>query len=1123
MARTLIEEKVSVGRRYLRAVDMERDLLDPDALEGYILTPSVRDGLERVVIGLSRGSSQRAFRVTGPYGCGKSAFGLLLARIFLNDGTDKAAGRLLRQTIGEVNVPRYYPRVLVGRRASLAEDILRALIESAGSRTGRDRTTLAEAKKILAIRQEGHRDVRAVLGLLSGYAIHLNKRNGCGFLLLIDEMGRYLEFAAANREREDPSIFQLLAESAGGSAAAPLGVIGFLHHRFGDYVAGLGDWVEGEWARSSERYEEIAFQESTEQTLHLMAEALKPVGVHAASVKKAARSLYSDACSRQVFATSGSRVQKLAERLYPIHPATLSCLASTSRRFGQNERSVFSFLQSLEPGGFRRFAHGNEYGPVTWYRLDELYDYLSTQSSFRFRSAEREKRWQLAADAVIMCADMDPLHLSVLKVVGVMSVLEPVPGLVCNPRDVAWCLGVDEEEAGEALETLVSRGVAHKRSFRGDFSLWSHTSVDLESWLEDARATVSATDGLVRHLELLPPARPIVAQRHYHQTGTMRTFANVVGTKAIKPSGDVDGTILVMPVNPDEDTEVAAERARNASLDAGPLVIVRQHRFAASDVERANDLACWRWVRANCPELRIDDVARSEVDRRIRALEIKLLRALTSFLQPGEPIGRESWYRNGEKLTVVSRTDLSRVLSDVCDDVFSEAPILKNELINRNRLSSAIAAARTRLFERMAENGSEEALGLEGAPPERTIYLSLFDASGMHRFAKGTFGFHPPPCDDPGHWTPSWHLIDNMTRCGDGVRVDELLTELARAPFGLRNGPALLLVAAYMLCEEREVAVLERNSFQPTVSTAHFMRMAKNPGNFALRHVPTERGDAIVEGLRRGLSVWDGVPPKPELKALVEALYRWWLTMPEYTKVTRSIGKRAQAVRAALIKGREPIELALETLPKACGVVRDGAVDVEMFVTALDVALVDIADAFPSLRKRAESLFLDAFAARSMEELREQIRTDYADHVLELKDYGLCAFVDRALKLETSQEAWLDGVASLVVGRRLEGWDDVTVDTFGYEIRALAQKLARRLALICETRAHESPITAIHVTSPDGSERSLYVRTSGNGLATSLAATTMRELLRKSEQPSALLIELLYEQLAAEHAREELE
>ena len=572
-------------------------------------------------------------------------------------------------------------------------------------------------------------------------------------------MGRYLEFAAANREREDPSIFQASCRTSRRFwLFSLLGVIGFLHHRFGDYVAGLGEWVEGEWARSSERYEEIAFQESTEQTLHLMAEALNPVGAHCCRREEGCTfplfgSEFAPYVCDFAFAACGSWQRAYIRFTLPRSVASRRCLdvsGKTNARY-----SVFSNHWSL--GGFRRFAHANQYRSApsgtgwticmtTW----------RTQGSFRFRSTEREKRWQLSTDAVILCADMDPVHLSVLKVVGVISVLEPVPGLVCDSPDIAWCLGVNEEQVREALETLVGRGVVHKRSFRGDFSLWSHTSVDLEKWLEDAKAAVPATNRLGADLGKLPPARPVVAQRHYHTTGTLRTFANVVGTKPVVPSGDVDGTILVMALLPDEDPEEAGERARNVSLDGGPLVIVRQRRFAGADVERAHDLACWRWIHSNCRELRIDDVARSEVDRRIAVLETELLRELGSFSKPGGALGQESWFRNGKELVVSSRAELSRVLSDICDKVFCEAPILKNELINRNKLSTAIAAARTRLFELMVDKASEEALGLEGAPPERTIYLSLFRASGMHRTENGTFGFHSPPSDDPQKWAPSW-------------------------------------------------------------------------------------------------------------------------------------------------------------------------------------------------------------------------------------------------------------------------------------------------------------------------------------------------------------------------------
>ena len=65
---------------------------------------------------------------------------------------------------------------------------------------------------------------------------------------------------------------------------------------------------------------------------------------------------------------------------------------------------------------------------------------------------------------------------------------------------------------------------------------------------------------------------------------------------------------------------------------------------SGTDVERAHELACWRWVRSSCRELRIDDVARSEVARRIAVLENELLRDLASFSRASGARERESWY-----------------------------------------------------------------------------------------------------------------------------------------------------------------------------------------------------------------------------------------------------------------------------------------------------------------------------------------------------------------------------------------------------------------------------------------------------------------------------------------------
>src|SRR4051812_8789591 len=72
---------VRIHPRYMRSVHLERDFADPTSSEGYVLTPVARAAFQRISNAFRKGSTQRAFRVAGDYGAGKSAFGLALARI----------------------------------------------------------------------------------------------------------------------------------------------------------------------------------------------------------------------------------------------------------------------------------------------------------------------------------------------------------------------------------------------------------------------------------------------------------------------------------------------------------------------------------------------------------------------------------------------------------------------------------------------------------------------------------------------------------------------------------------------------------------------------------------------------------------------------------------------------------------------------------------------------------------------------------------------------------------------------------------------------------------------------------------------------------------------------------
>ena len=85
MSEKRISDLLAPGTRFLRSAHLERDFHDSTALSGYVLTDFSRDCLSRMATGLKPRSGQRAWRVTGDYGSGKSSFALLLAHWLAGD------------------------------------------------------------------------------------------------------------------------------------------------------------------------------------------------------------------------------------------------------------------------------------------------------------------------------------------------------------------------------------------------------------------------------------------------------------------------------------------------------------------------------------------------------------------------------------------------------------------------------------------------------------------------------------------------------------------------------------------------------------------------------------------------------------------------------------------------------------------------------------------------------------------------------------------------------------------------------------------------------------------------------------------------------------------------------
>src|SRR3546814_17698408 len=102
-----------------------------------------------------------------------------------------------------------------------------------------------------------------------------------------------------------------------------------------------------------------------------------------------------------------------------------------------------------------------------WYGLADVFDHIGATSGSR-PSGDRARRWTLATNALTSAANMGDGDRDILKAIGLLAVLEPVPGLIADVDTLAWSLGRPAASVAASLAALIRPNLVHRRQPRGD-------------------------------------------------------------------------------------------------------------------------------------------------------------------------------------------------------------------------------------------------------------------------------------------------------------------------------------------------------------------------------------------------------------------------------------------------------------------------------------------------------------------------------------------------------------------------------------------------------------------------------------------------------------------------------
>jgi len=942
-------------------------------------------------------------------------------------------------------------------------------------------------------------DNRVVDVLSKTTARIIDAGRGQGLLIILDEVGKFLEYASSRSQTHDIFLLQSLAEAACRSGDKPIFLVCLLHQGFNAYTDQLTQTSQREWEKIAGRLEEIAFNHPLDQVMLLIESALS-VKVDALPGHFRTRMTQTMAKAVELgwygATLNQQALVKSAVGLFPIDPFVLPVLLRTFHRFGQNERSLFSYIYSFEPFGLRAFASRPLHGAEP-YRLHDLYDYVRANFGHRLAVISYRSRWSVIESVVESFVSEDQLEVEILKTVGILNLINSDDLLPTQER-LEWSVaGIDADKrkrVRHALPTLKKRGVLH---FRGDtrgYCLWPYTSVDIERCCDEARRQIPNVTGIANAIADQLDASPVVARRHYIKTGNLRYFhvkyssvADTLG-QPDKTALTADGQIVVMLCETEDDRRKAIDAAKQTRSDGTQILLTA----IPQPLEKLSGLVLeaqrWDWVASNTPELNSDPYARDEVSRYRACAQNSLKSAIQDYVGLTRLTNKNTltWFHDGKELRLESGRNVLSTLSDLCDHAYCDAPRLRNELVNRSILSSAAAAARMRLIEAMFARPGEKLLGMpeERKPPEMSMYLSVLKASGLHRQVKGQWVLVDPPHGDPCHLRPALKRIRDLIKQKPDARVSvqTIFRELRRPPYGLRDGVIPVLLAVIAVSQEQEVALYENGTFLREIGKDAFLRMTKAPENFDIQYCKIEglRSEVFNE-LARMLELPVKPGKAPELLHVVKQLCLFVAQLPEYVRNTKRLSKGAQAVRDAILAAREPIRLVFHDLPVASAGQRIEtgsrmtSSEVTTFITHLKSSLSELREAFPSLQSRMQQSLRSGFGLPF--DVSEDCRADIAKRaerlLMNISEPKLKAFCLRLMDDNLPESDWLESVGSYLALRPPSKWRDEEEDLFERELAVLIGRFKRVESAVFTTKNQHSLADGVRiaVTKATGEER----------------------------------------------------
>lgn len=874
----------------------------------------------------------------------------------------------------------------------------------------------------------------------------VGQTNYSGINIIFDEFSKFLESNMDKSKMLNFKIIQDVAEIASRSGKNQIHFTCITHKEILDYSSSDSfKTVEG-------RFKHVKFVASSEQSYELISNAIIKDAAFA-TFKKKHKEKFDEVCSKSaiidVFSdlAPDSLEEKLLYGCFPLTPLSAYALLNISELVGQNERTLFTFLAQNGAHTFQEFIC-NERDSIEFITPDYIYSYFEELFKKEVFNTKVHSIWRKTNAALLQTKDDSQTRI--LKAMAVISMIGN-ERLKTTPVHLKSALLMDDDSFEQAMRSLQKEHIVSQRD-TSEYVLLTANGVDVQKSVESYIKSNSIKIDVGEMLNAICDSGIVFPREHNDRFSMLRYFKKVyMDSKAFLKLKNVeqlltmhkyDGLIVYLLEDKTIDMEKIKKKINSFAGYPQIIICISDLIFEQQDIlkkiEAIMHLKKYNDQRSDPHYMEEMEIYEQDLVKRVQdGIDIMFA-----------PRSKHSVYLNCvEDLNVDSQVCLIQTISRICNECYNRTPIINNEMVNKNTLSTQIIKGRDLVVQQILDFADSNVIPcMSGHGPEVSIFKSVLSRTGLDR---------NPRTQDAGLNNVLDEIRSFIATCETRKNnFERLYQTLCAAPYGLRKGIIPILIA-YELRQYKEGVIFYFKDKEIELTPNLLSILNEAPASYQLL---IETGTADKEQYLSKLEqiFADNADARTasinHIYSVVKSMQNWIRSLPEYTKKfksywengeLRTIDAQTDSFRRELMKfeinSRELVFDSFVEIFNAQNQLQICAEGIECCKKFLDD---HIKNCKIEISKMLIALFMPGYQgglAKSIMAWYKKLPESTRKHMFDSNSNALLGFASQISTYD--DDAILDELMFEFVSMEIEDWNDALARNFVREVADAITKI----------------------------------------------------------------------------------